>query len=76
MLQASLVLISVATELSELAKSSLPVLRKGETVQNEWFKDAVFYRETNFNGQRFIAKFDFRQRKSGQVLVKGGNKNV
>lgn len=75
MVQASLVLLAVATELSELAKNSLPALRKGETVQDEWLKEAVFYRETNFNGQRFIAKFDFRQRKSEQVLVKGGNNN-
>ena len=62
--QASLVLLAVATELSELARKSLPALREGETVQREWFKDATLYRETIMNGQRFIAQFDFRQRKA------------
>ena len=70
---ASQVLLAVATELSELARTSLPALREGETVQREWFKDATFYRETNLNGHRFIAKFNFLQRKSRITLVKGGN---
>ena len=73
MSQAPMILLIVATELSNLAKSSLPKLRKGETVQREWFKDATFYRETNLNGQKFIAQFNFLQRKSYRTLVKGGN---
>lgn len=73
--QALVVLLTVATELSELAKSSLPALREGETVQREWFKDATFYRETNLKGQTFIAQFNFLQRESHRVLVKGGNTN-
>ena len=70
-----MVLLAVATELSELAKASLPTLRKGETVQREWFKDATFYRETELEGQRFIAQFNFLQRKSLRVLTKGDNVN-
>lgn len=76
MKRASLVLIAVAKELSELAKRSLPVLRKGETVQREWFKDATFYRETNWNGQRFIAEFNFQQRKSRRKLAVIDNANI
>ena len=58
------VLLAVATELSKLVKANLPVLRKGEKVQHEWLKNAVFYRETVWRGQRFIARFHFLQRKS------------
>lgn len=62
----SIVLLAVAIELAELAKNSLPALRKGETVQREWFKNATFYRETNFDGEKFVAQFNFLQRKSSQ----------
>ena len=75
MSQISIVLLAIATELSKLAKNSLPALQEGETVQREWLKNETFYRETNLNGQSFIAKFDFLQRKSQRVLVKGGNAN-
>ncbi len=75
MTQASLVLLAVATELSELAKASLPALQKGETVQREWFEDATFYRETDLDGQKFIAQFNFPQRKSYRTLVEGGYTN-
>ena len=70
---ASQVLLAVATELSELAKASLPALREGETMQHEWFRDATFYRETNLSGQRFIAQFNFLERK---VFVEGDNANA
>ena len=63
------VLLAVATELAELAKTSLPVLRKGETVQREWLEDAIFYRETSLDGRKFIAQFSFRQRESCRVAV-------
>ena len=65
MKQTLLVLFAVATELSELAKASLPALREGETVQREWFENATFYRETNLDGQKFMAQFNFHQRKAG-----------
>ena len=55
------VLYAVATELAELAKNSLPALRKKEIIHREWFKNATLYRETDLKGQRFIAKFDFRR---------------
>ena len=58
----AIVLIAVATELAKLAKNSLPALRKGETIQREWLKDAVYYRETSFKGQKFVAAFNFRNR--------------
>lgn len=70
-----MVVLAVATELSELAKGGLPALREKEIVQREWFENAILYRETVLNGQKFIATFDFRQRKSNRVLVKGGNAN-
>ena len=73
MTRASSVLLAIAAELSELAKNNLPTLREGETIQREWFKNAILYRETVVEGQRFIAQFDFRLRKSSRVLIKGGN---
>ena len=62
--RASSVLLAVAIELSELAKTSLPALQKGETVRREWFKDETFYRETELKGQKYIAQFNFPQRKA------------
>ena len=57
----ALILVAVATELSELAKANLPVLRKGEKVQSECFKNGILCRETDWNGQKFIAQFQFPQ---------------
>ena len=71
--RASSVLLAIATELSELARTSLPKLRKGEQVRREWFENATLYRETTLDGQRIIAQFSFPQRK---VLVEGGNANA
>ena len=71
--QASSVLLAIAKELSELARTSLPKLRKGEQVQREWFENATLYRETMLDGQRIIAQFSFPQRK---VSVEGGNVNA
>ena len=70
---ASQVLLAIATELSELAKASLPALRKRETVRREWFKNATLYRETTLDGRTFIAQFNFPKRK---VLVEGDNVNA
>ena len=75
MSQAAIVLLSVANELSELAKNSMPVLRKGEVIRREWFKDATLYRETDLKGRRFIAEFNFRQRKSCRTLAVDANLN-
>ena len=72
---ASLVLLAVATELSELARSNMPVLRKGETIQREWFENATLYRETNFRGRKFITQFCFLKRKSHMIVVNEGNEN-
>ena len=64
MAQALLILLTVATELSELAKINLPVLHKGEMIQREWFRNATYYRKTNLNGKKYIAQFNFIKRKS------------
>ena len=60
----------MATELAELAKNSMPVLRKGEVVLREWFKvkGGIFYRETNLKGCKYVAEFNFRQRKNGSRM--------
>lgn len=58
--QVSLVLLAVATELSELAKTNMPALRTGEMIQREWLKNAIFYRETNLDEQTYIAQFSFK----------------
>lgn len=63
-MMASPVLLAVAAELSDMAKSSLPDLRDGETVQNEWLRDGIYCRDTVFEGQHYRAVYDFRQRKS------------
>ena len=70
---ASSVLIAVATELSELAKRELPELRKGEEILREWYENGTYFRETQLNERTFIATFDFRQRKSRRMAVRGGN---
>jgi len=54
---------TVAKELAELAKSSMPEIRKGETIKREWLQDGVYYRETVYDGKIHQARFDFRQRK-------------
>lgn len=63
------VLTAVASELAELAKSSLPPLQEGELIQREWFSDGVFYRQTVLHDETFVSLFDFRQRKSRREAV-------
>ena len=53
----------VARELAELAKSSMPKIRKGETVKREWLQDGIYYRETICDGKSYQTRFDFWQRK-------------
>ena len=55
-------LFMVARELADTAKSSLPELRDGEKIQQEWLKDGIYCRETVLNGKTFRAAYDFRQR--------------
>lgn len=57
-------LFTVAKELAELAKSSMPELREDELIKREWLTDGIYYRETVFNGKTYQATFDFRQRVS------------
>lgn len=56
------ILFSVAEELAELARSSVPAIRKDEQVQREWLEDGIYYRETLFKGQTFLSQFDFKRR--------------
>ena len=46
---ASEVLLSIATELANMAKASLPKLNDGEKVQREWLEDGIYCRETTFD---------------------------
>lgn len=69
MTAAPAVLLAVATELAKLAKSSLPEMRNGETIQREWFENGIYYRETIFDGKVFQNQYDFRKRKSLHVAV-------
>lgn len=63
------VLIAIATELAETAKSSLPKMRDGEKVQSEWYKNGIYYRETIYKSETYVSQFDFRKRKSHRSLV-------
>lgn len=56
------ILYSVAEELAELARSSVPEMRKGEYIQREWLEDGIYCRESIFQGETFLAQFDFRTR--------------
>jgi hypothetical protein len=52
------VLLTVAKELAERAKSNLPKMREGEKIQREWYEAGKYYRETTLG----ISLFDFRQK--------------
>lgn len=59
----ALVLLSVAKELAEDAKASMPKLNDGEMVTQEWFADGRYNRKTLLDGKVMLYQFDFRQRK-------------
>lgn len=56
-------LFAVAAELADLAKSSMPEMRKNEVIKREWLEDGIYYRETVFNNETYQVQFDFRKRK-------------
>lgn len=58
------VLLAIATELAESAKTSLPKLRDGEIIKQEWLDNGIYYRETEMDGKIFLGQYDFRLRKS------------
>ncbi len=66
---ASTVLIAIAGELANTAKSNLPKIRDGERVQREWYKNGIYYRETVYKNEVYVSQFDFRKRKSRRNLV-------
>ena len=66
---ASTVLIAIAGELANTAKSNLPKSRDGERVQREWYKNGIYYRETVYKNEVYVSQFDFRKRKSRRNLV-------
>ena len=72
MTPASAALFAVATELARMAKDSLPEMRDGEEVRQEWLDGGIYYRETTYKGQTFISEYDFRQRESRQAAVGSG----
>ena len=63
------VLLAVITELADTAKNSMPKLRNGEKILQEWFKDDVYYRMTSFDGDTFCATYNFRTRTVDFVQV-------
>ncbi len=65
----STVLFTIATELAKQAKDSMPEIRDGEIIQHEWYEDGIYYRETTFNGKVFQNQYDFRKRKSSQIII-------
>ena len=69
MTAASAVLFAVATELVNLAKSSMPEMRETEKIQREWYDNGIYYRETTLGDEIFRSQYDFRQRKSRRVAV-------
>lgn len=72
MTPASAVLFAVAAELAKLARDSMPEMRKGEELRQEWYDGGIYYRETAFHGQKFISQYDFKQRESRQEAVGSG----
>lgn len=67
---ASEVLLSIATELANMAKASLPKLNDGEKVQREWLEDGIYCRETTFEGEIVRCQYDFRQRKIRRIAAR------
>ena len=57
------ILFTIAEELAELARTSVPKLRDGEKVTREWLDNGVYHRESVLNGAVFHAGYDFRRRK-------------
>jgi len=68
---AAAVLLTIASELSTSAKSNLPDLRDGETVEREGIENGMYFRVTAFRGQTYRAEFDFRQKENRQVATTG-----
>lgn len=52
------ILLKVASELEQLAKSNMP---KGKII-GERFCDGAYYREIVLNGKKVLYRFDFRSR--------------
>ena len=69
MTAATSVLLAIAMELAEQAKSSMPKMRDGERILREWYESGVYYRETALGDEVFQSQYDFRQRKSRRVAV-------
>lgn len=72
----SAALYAVAEELAQEAKDSLPEMRDGERVLREWYTEGVYYRETEFNGEKFTNHYDFRQRKKAPIPKKQRQKKA
>ena len=55
-------LLSVASELAQQAKNSMPHLRNGEVIIREWLKGGEYYRETVYDNKKLLTKYDFARR--------------
>ena len=69
MTAATSVLLAVATELAQQAKSSMPEMREGERIRREGYESGVYYRKTSLGDKLFLCQYDFRQRKSRREAV-------
>lgn len=57
------ILLKIADELAQMAKSAMPKFRDGEKLIKEWFSDGCYFRETVLDGKTTVIRFDFRKRK-------------
>lgn len=62
MIQAARALLTVAEELAEQAKGSMPKLLDGEQVVGEYFENGIYTRKTMLCGKAFVSQYDFRQK--------------
>ena len=57
---AAYALVSVAKEIAQRAKDSMPPLQENEVIKREWLADGAYHRETELDGRRFISSYNFR----------------
>lgn len=56
------VLLTVANQLAKQAMDSMPKLQEDERIKREWYKNHIYFRETELNGETFLSQYDFKQR--------------
>ena len=58
---AAYALVSVAQEIAQRAKDSMPPLQENEVIKREWLADGAYHRETELDGRRFISSYNFKE---------------